>query len=113
MKLFAKVLSLAVAVVLVAGFAGAAEKKEVTLKGDLACAKCELKVEGVKKCTNAFVVKDGAKEVVYFVIDDKKVVDHEDLCGGGRKAATVTGVVSEKEGQKYLTVSKVELAKSK
>lgn len=111
MKLFAKVLTLAVAVALLVNLAGAAETKEVTLKGELACAKCELKVAGVKKCTNALVAKEAGKEVVFFLIDEKKLVDHEDLCGGGRKAATVTGVVSEKEGQKYITVAKVEVAK--
>jgi hypothetical protein len=45
-------------------------KKEVTLKGTLVCAKCKLKMEGVKKCTNALQVKEGEKTVTY-ILDDK------------------------------------------
>jgi len=90
----------------------AEEKKEVTLKGTILCAKCALKAEGVTKCTNAIKVKDGDKEVVYFFDDKGKAEDyHDEICGGGEKDGTVTGVVSKKDGKNYIKPSKVEFAK--
>lgn len=87
-----------------------AADKEVTLKGDFVCAKCTLKQE--KKCTTAIKVKEDGKEVTY-LLKDKGVGEsyHEAVCGGGSKAGTVTGVVSEKDGKKWITPSKVEYAK--
>ena len=96
----------------VAGGLRADEKKEVTLKGTILCAKCALKAEGVAKCTNAIQVKEGDKEVVYF-FDDKGAKEeyHEALCGGDRKEGTVTGVVSKKDGKMTIKPSKVDFAK--
>ena len=110
-KLLSVSLALAVAVVLVGVLrADDKEKKEVTLKGEIMCAKCELKE--AKKCTNAIVVKEDGKEVTYLFKDKgKSETYHEEVCGGGRKEGTVTGVVSEKDGKKYITPSKVEYAK--
>ncbi len=89
----------------------AADDKEVTLKGDIMCAKCELK-EG-SKCANVIKVKDGDKEVVYYFLDKGNKEDyHEPLCGGGKKAGSVTGVVSEKDGKKWIKPSKVDYAKN-
>ena len=77
-----------------------AQDKEVTLKGTITCAKCDLKVEA--KCTS--VIKTD-KDVVYF--DDasgKKY--HKDVCQAG-KAGSVTGKVTEKDKKMTITVSKV------
>src|SRR5260370_8574790 len=92
--------------------ARAEDKKEVTLKGTILCAKCALKLEGVTKCTTAIQVKEGDKEVVYF-FDDKgsKEEYHEEVCGGARKEGTVTGVVQTRDGKKDVKPSKVEYAK--
>jgi hypothetical protein len=75
--------------------------KEVTLEGTLVCAKCGLKEAGVKKCTNALQVKDGAETVTYYLDDKGNGEDyHDGLCGGGTKAgAKVTGTVTEKGGK--------------
>jgi hypothetical protein len=90
--------------------ARAEEKKEVTLKGEICCAKCELKE--AKKCTTVIVVKQGDKEVTYFFQDNgNKETYHEEVCGGGRKEGTVTGTVSEKDGKKWIKPSKVEYTK--
>lgn len=89
--------------------------KEVTLTGTMACAKCGLKEPGVKKCTNAIQVKDGDMTVTYF-LDDKGNGEtyHEGLCGGGTKAgAKVTGTVTEKDGKRWVKVTKVEEPKEK
>jgi hypothetical protein len=89
-----------------------AEDKEVTLKGTILCAKCALKEEGVTKCTTAIVVKEDGKDVVYRLIDKgAKEEYHENVCGGDRKEGSVTGVVSEKDGKKWITPKKVEYVK--
>jgi hypothetical protein len=92
-------------------FVGAAraDDKKVTLKGQIACAHCELKLEGIKKCTTAIVVKVDGKEVTY-LFDDKGAKEkyHEPVCGGGRKDGIVIGIVSEKDGKKYIKPEKVE-----
>ncbi len=96
-----------------AGGLGAEEKKkETTLKGAIACAKCEYKVEGITKCTNSIKVKEGDKEVIY-LFDDQGAKEsyHDEICGGGTKQGTVAGVVSKKDGKNYIKPSKVEFAK--
>jgi hypothetical protein len=101
--------ALAAACVVVAG-AWAEDKKEVTLKGTILCAKCALKE--AKMCQTAIQVKEGDKTVTYYLLDKgNKESYHEAVCGGDRKEGTVTGVVSEKEGKKYITPKKVEYAK--
>ena len=88
----------------------AGDKKEVTVKGKVMCAKCELKE--TSKCQTVVVVKEGDKEVTYYFQDKgAKESYHDNVCGGGRQEATVTGVVSEKDGKKWLTPSKVVYAK--
>jgi hypothetical protein len=84
--------------------------KEVTLKGTILCAKCVLKE--AKTCTTAIQVKDGDKVVTYY-LDDKGHTEpyHEAICGGEKKEGTVTGVVTEKDGKKYIKPSKVEYDK--
>ncbi len=99
-------LALAVFCVFVVGVQ-AAEKKEVTLKGEIMCAKCELKEN--KKCQTVIKVKEGEKEVTYYFLDKgNKEEYHEPVCGGGRKEGTVTGMVSTKDGKKWITPKKVE-----
>lgn len=95
-------LGLAVVLVLVVGVR--ADDKEVTLKGTILCAKCELKE--TDKCTNAIRVKEDNKDVVYY-FDDKggKEKYHKEICQGP-KEGSVKGVVSEKDGKKYVKPSK-------
>jgi hypothetical protein len=84
----------------IGGFAAmslrADDKKEVTLKGTIVCAKCPLKE--TKKCTTAIQVKEGDKLVTY-CLDDKGTAEsyHEAVCGGEKKEGTVVGVVTEKD----------------
>jgi hypothetical protein len=87
-----------------------AADKEVTLKGKIVCGKCGLKQ--TKKCSNAIQVKEDGKEVVYFLLDNGNKEDyHEMICGSEGKEGTVTGVVSEKDGKKWIKPSKVEYTK--
>jgi hypothetical protein len=89
-----------------------AADKEVTLKGTILCAHCALKDKDVKGCTTAIQVKEGDKTVVY-LFDDKGMKEdyHDAVCGGGQKEGTVTGVVTEKDGKKWIKPTKVEYAK--
>jgi hypothetical protein len=87
----------------------AEDKKEVTLKGSMVCGKCTLKV--CDKCTNVLQVKEKDKTVNYFM-DDKgnKEKYHKAICPQDKSQdATVTGVVSEKDGKKWIKPSKVEV----
>jgi hypothetical protein len=102
----------ALAVLCVLAFSARAADKEVTLKGKIMCAKCQLKLKDVKKCQTVIQVKEGDKEVVYFFKDKGNEEEyHEAVCGGGVKEGTVTGTVTEKDGKKWITPKKVEYAK--
>lgn len=87
-----------------------AADKEVTLKGKIMCAKCELKES--KTCQTVIKVKEDGKEVTYYFHDKgNKETHHEAVCGGGRKEGTVTGIVTEKDGKKWIAPKKVEYVK--
>jgi hypothetical protein len=104
--------SLLLALAVLAGFVVAtrAADKEVTLKGEIMCAKCQLKEAA--KCQTAIKVKEGGQEVTYYFLDKgNKEGYHEPVCGGGKKEGTVTGTVSQKDGKKWITPTKVEYAK--
>lgn len=92
------------------GPATAEPAKKVTLTGNILCAKCELN-EG-KNCQTAIQVTEDGKKVTYYLIDKgTKESYHSAVCGGGIKAGKVTGVVSVKDGKKWITPSKVEYKK--
>ena len=56
--------------------------------------------------------KEGGKTVTYYLLDKGHSEPyHEEVCGGGKKEGTVTGVVVEKDGKKYIAPKKVEYAK--
>lgn len=109
--------ALCIVLVLFAAFAvvaslSAADKdqKEVTLKGNIVCAKCELKE--TDKCVTAIQVKEDKKTVTYYLDDSGEGEKyHGDICGGGEKAGTVVGVVVKKDGKLWIKPSKVEYTK--
>jgi hypothetical protein len=110
---FWSVLAALFALMLVTGLQADDKKadKEVTLKGMLVCGKCTLKETDA--CSNVLQVKDGDKTVNYY-IDDKGKAEtyHKGICPpNSMKEATVTGVVTEKDGKKHIKASKVEVAK--
>ncbi len=100
---FSLALGLAVAMVVVAKVA--ADDKEVTLKGTITCAKCDLKVE--KKCATVIKVSEDGKDVVYYLDDESGKKNHKKICTEAKKGS-VTGKVSEKDGKKIVTATKVE-----
>jgi hypothetical protein len=97
------VLGLAVALVVAARVS--AEDKEVTLKGTITCAKCDLKLE--KKCHTVIKVEEDGKDVVYYLDDDSAKKNHKKICTEPKKGS-VTGKVSEKGGKKIITATEVK-----
>ena len=79
--------------------------KEVTLKGTLTCAKCDLKE--ADKCQTVLVVKDGDEKGEYMVMG-AKAPKHTEVCKAAKENVSLTGTVSEKDGKKTITVSKAE-----
>lgn len=85
--------------------------QEVTVTGTLMCGKCKLKTEGFKECVNALQVKEGDKTVTYFLQDQGNSEDYHE-CGKGEKpGVTVAGLLSEKDGKKWIKPTKVEVKK--
>jgi hypothetical protein len=96
------------ALALVLGLVAAAQAAdETTLSGKVVCAKCTLKKADATKCQDVLVA-DGAE---YYVEKNAVAEKFGHVCGG-EKPATVTGTVSEKDGKKWITPSKMEEKKS-
>ena len=109
MKTIAK---LGLALALVVGLVAAATAAdEVTLTGKVMCAKCTLKKADAKECQNVLVVKDGDKTAEYYVEKNDVATQFGHVCKG-EKDAVVTGTVSEKDGKKWISPSKMEEKKS-
>jgi hypothetical protein len=109
MKTIAK---LGLAVALVVGLvAGATAGDEMTLTGKVMCAKCTLKKADAKECQDVLVVKDGDKTAEYYVEKNEVAKKFGHVCGG-EKPAVVTGAVTEKDGKKWISATKMEEKKS-
>jgi hypothetical protein len=79
---------------------------EVTLSGEMVCAKCVL--HEAKKCQNVLKVTEAGAETKYYLADNKMAKDHhEQVCSASAKA-TVTGKVQDKGGKKVLTASNIK-----
>lgn len=106
-----KLLGLLVACAAVAflASAGADDKKDEkkTLEGKMVCTKCKL--SETPDCGNAVVVKEGDKEVTYYIKDTGKKEKYHKC--SGEQAVKVTGKVTEKDGKKYIEEAKVETVK--
>jgi hypothetical protein len=83
----------------------AADEKEVTLKGTITCAKCDLKQ--ADKCATVIKVQEGGTDVVYWFDPASHAKNHKSVCMDP-KAGTVTGTVSEKDGKKWIKVTKLD-----
>ena len=81
-----------------------AEKK--TYEGTLTCAKCDLKLE--TKCMTVLKVKDGDKDVVYYLDEKSGKANHKAICTEAKKAK-VTGTVKKDGEKQILTATKVEI----
>ncbi|HUG54637.1 MAG TPA: DUF6370 family protein [Vicinamibacteria bacterium] len=85
----------------------AAAGEALTLEGKVVCAKCTLKRADAKECQNVLVVRDEAgKDVEYYVTRNAVDAEFGEVCTAVQKV-TVTGTVSEKDGRKWITASKI------
>jgi hypothetical protein len=108
MKTIAK---LGLALVLVAGLvAVATAADETTLTGNVMCAKCALKKTDATKCQDVLVV-EGAKNTEYYIEKNPVAEKFGHVCKNV-KAAVVTGTVTEKDGKKWISATKMEEKKS-
>ena len=82
----------------------AREDKEVTLKGTITCAKCDLKL--ADKCHTVIKVEKDGKDVVYYFDAASNKKNHKTICTQPMPG-TVKGMVSEKDGKKQIKVTKV------
>jgi hypothetical protein len=80
---------------------------EETLKGEMVCAKCYLNKPDAKECQDVLLVSDakGAK-VEYYVTKNDVAKQAGEACTQA-VPATIVGSVSEKDGRKWITASKI------
>jgi hypothetical protein len=94
------------ALLLVLGGAVGGEKgKQVTLKGKITCAKCDLGT--ADKCQTVIVVKEGGKDVV-ISFDPASHKKHHGLICTSPKEGSVTGTVSGKGEKRVIAVKELK-----
>ena len=79
---------------------------ETTLKGDLVCARCYLNKPDATECQDVLLVKEQSATVEYYVTKNKVSQDSGEACTD-KIPATIVGTVSEKDGRKWITASKI------
>jgi len=109
-------LSLAALVVALCGFflsqAWAMEAPATqTFKGTLVCGKCMLKDKACTTCQTVLQVKEGDKTASYYLVDNEVSKQaHGKVCHKSMDGVTITGTVADKDGQMWLTATKIEFA---
>ena len=79
------------------------------IKGEATCAKCNLKT--ATACQMAITVtKDGKKETYLVDQNDVSKGFHKQICKES-KSVVAEGTITEKDGKKIATLTKVEAAK--
>ena len=92
-------------------FADDSTNKEVTVTGTMVCGKCSLHL--TKECQNVVQVQKDGKTINYFLTqNDASKAAHGPVCDGSSEKVTVTGTVTEKDGQETLTPTKLVVDKS-
>ena len=88
----------------------AGEGKKVTLNGEGLCAHCNLDI--AKTCANVLQVKNDEGKLVNYILAGK-VAEGESFSKKPQSNLTVTGTVSEKDGQMILKATSLEIKKDK
>jgi hypothetical protein len=77
--------------------------EEVVIKGKALCAKCEL--HETAKCQTAIKTEDGT--IYYAKENDVAKEFHKNICQAPAKVVA-KGTVKEKDGKKYITLTKID-----
>jgi hypothetical protein len=80
---------------------------DVTLKGEMVCAKCALNKPDAKECQDVLLVKDARGATTEYYITKNKVAQESGEACTQTIPATVIGTVSAKDGKTWLTASKI------
>ena len=93
-------------------FAAGGTNSEVTITGKMVCGKCTLHL--TQECQNVVQVQKDGKTINYFLVqNDVSKAAHDPVCDpGSSEKVTVTGTVTEKDGQETLTPTKIVVDKS-
>ena len=101
------------AVALLFGLVVPAAAADETLSGTVVCAKCTLKKADAKQCQDVLVSKDANGVSTEYYIAKNDVAEKFGHVCSGERSAVVTGAVSEKDGKKWITATKMEAAEKK
>lgn len=102
-----KILAAFIATAFLVALVTSARADEVTIKGEAVCTKCEL--HETAKCGTAIRVKEDGKDVVYYAEKNDVAKNfHKTICQAPAKV-TATGSVKEKDGKKWIKLSKIEV----
>lgn len=82
-----------------------------TLTGELVCAKCYLNKEDAKECQDILLVKNAQGGTLEYYVTHNKVSQESGEACTERIPATIIGTVSEKDGRKWVTASKITKTK--
>ena len=94
------------AVALVGGVLAGEKGEEVTVEGTVKCAMCTLKEADWEECQNVIQVEKGDEMVNLYIVKNDVAEEFGHVCTGS-KDASVTGVVSDEDGRKWITPSKM------
>lgn len=82
-----------------------------TLKGELVCAKCYLNKPDAKECQDVLLVTSAKGETIEYYVTKNDVSKESGEACTDKVPATVIGSVSEKDGRKWITASKITKTK--
>ena len=86
--------------------AAAGDDKTVTLEGEMVCAKCTLKEEGLDKCQNVLAVEQDGKTAHFYMVKNEANKEFGDVCMVA-KEVKVTGTLSEKDGKTWIAATEI------
>jgi hypothetical protein len=90
-----------------AALAAPAFAADATFRGELVCARCYLHKPDAKECQDVLLVKDAAGATTEYYITKNKVAQESGEACTQAIPAVVVGTVTETDGRKWLTASKI------
>ncbi|MDP2320345.1 MAG: DUF6370 family protein [Acidobacteriota bacterium] len=77
------------------------------LKGYMVCAKCFLKKPDAKECQDILLVANASGEPTEYYVTKNDVAKESGEACTTKIPATITGTVSEQDGRKWITATKI------